>query len=284
VASEQVSAAQRRSQVTIAAQRDLLRARRPDDVPAALARAVTALGGTVVDGDQAGDEVLQLDLGLGIRPPCVAWADPDGQARADLDAVLPGLVVDALPTARRLLALRERVDATTTDEATGALHAPATARLVARAPEGAVVVALAPDAPGQDPTAAALAAELQLRDLADAVRAELDVDERLGRLDGDALVVVLPRPDPGRAADLVTRVTSRWSRTHPRTALHHHAATVSSDQRPDLVLHEAARVLHGDGGAPATASPPGTGARAGADPDDVAGPHDDDLVGRRGRD
>jgi GGDEF domain-containing protein len=199
--------------VTLAAQRAMLRARTPDQVVAALELATSRLGGTVAPAHVAGPEALPLDLALGVRDPLLPCADPEDPARARLEQVLPGLVEDATQTVQRLWRLEEDGDPTLLDVLTGALRPAATIRLLTRATPTAVLAGIAVDTDGAvGSTLGSARADVLLRDLARYLRSELDVDERLGRLEGPALVVLLPQPEPGRADELLTRVGDRWAR------------------------------------------------------------------------
>jgi len=199
--------------VTVRTQSAILRAKRPEDVVAALERAVAELGGSLVPAHIAGDEVLHVDVGLGVRGPLLPWAPPDDPARPRLQHVLPGLVEDGQQMVHRLWRLAERSDPTLHDELTGALHPTATARLVARSRSGAVLLGVA-----LDPTGATARIHggtrmhRLLHELAVNVRSELDVDERLGRLHGLAVVAVLPRSDPDHAKTVLQRLDERWRR------------------------------------------------------------------------
>ncbi|MFA9432973.1 hypothetical protein [Egicoccus sp. AB-alg2] len=199
--------------VTVRAQRAILRAKRPEDVVAALERAVAQLGGSLVPAHIAGDEVLHMDVGLGVRGPLLPWAAPDDPARPRLEHVLPGLVEDGQQMVHRLWRLAERGDPTLHDELTGALHATATTRLITRSRAGDVLAGLVLDPDGAVARlhGGARMSSL-LHQLAVNVRSELDVDERLGRLHGLALVAVLPQSDEARAQELLTRLDQRWRR------------------------------------------------------------------------
>jgi GGDEF domain-containing protein len=200
-------------ETTVAAQRAVLRARRPDDVVAALERTVHALGGRIVPGHVTGDEVLHTDLSLGVRDPMLPWAPPDDPARAALQRVLPPLLEDARRQVHLLWARDDVGDPALRDELTGALHADATTRLVGRgAAEDTLVAFGAGGMTAVREVHGSARVEVLLRQLAGFVRSELDVDERLGRLLDPALVVVLPRAHPDRASELTARVAARWQR------------------------------------------------------------------------
>jgi DNA-binding transcriptional MerR regulator len=81
--------------------RALLRATSGADVVAALVDLVQALGGEVGSAAEQDDEVLPIDLGLGVTDPMLPRAEPFSVARLRLEAVLPGIVEDA----RRMVAL-----------------------------------------------------------------------------------------------------------------------------------------------------------------------------------
>ncbi len=143
-----------------------------------------ALGGEVVPGHVGGDEVLHLDLSLGVRDAVLPWAPPDEPARARIQRVLPGLLEDA----RRLLTCCGPARTATTRRC--ATSSPArctrrhrTARANAAAADDVLVgFALAgTDAVERGPRRQPRI-EVLLRQLARFVRSELDVDERLGRL------------------------------------------------------------------------------------------------------
>jgi GGDEF domain-containing protein len=200
-------------EATVEAQRALLRARRPEEVVRALERTVVRLGGQVVPGHVGGDEVLHLDLSLGVRDAALPWAPPGDPARDRIQRVLPGLLEDARRLVYLLWAREDREDPTLRDELTGALHPNATARLLERAAEGDVLVALEiVDADAVERAHGSSRGEVLLRQLARFVRSELDVDERLGRLAGPVVAAVLPHPDAGRAQELIDRVVLRWER------------------------------------------------------------------------
>jgi GGDEF domain-containing protein len=127
--------------------------------------------------------------------------------------VLPGLVEDAQRTVQRLWRLETEGDPTLLDPLTGALQPAATRRLVERAAAGDVLVGVAVDHDGAvAATDGRARSDVLVRDLATVVQGELDVDERLGRLEGPGVVALLPHPDADRADHLVTRVRERWSR------------------------------------------------------------------------
>jgi GGDEF domain-containing protein len=223
-------------EATVAAQRAVLRARRPDDVVAALERTVHALGGQVVPGHVSGDEVLHTDLSLGVRDPMLPWAPPDDPARAALQRVLPPLLEDARRQVHLLWAREDVGDPSFRDELTGALHANATARLVGRSATDDTVVGFGAGGMAAIQEVHGTArVEVLLRQLAGFVRSELDVDERLGRLVDPALVVVLPRAEPGRAAELTDRVAARWQRQRAvPVPLLHATATIGPDAHATL--------------------------------------------------
>jgi GGDEF domain-containing protein len=200
--------------VTVTAQRAILRARAPEQVVDALELAVSRLGGAVVPAHTGGADVLHLDIGLGVRAPLVPCAAVDDPARPRLERVLPGLVEDANQAVQRLWRLAERGgDPTLLDDLTGALHVGATRRLIERSRPEAALVGLAIDVDGAvAATHGPPRTEMLLRQLATFLRSELDVDERLGRLDGPAVVAVLPRPEPARAEELSARTRARWER------------------------------------------------------------------------
>jgi GGDEF domain-containing protein len=200
-------------EATVEAQRALLRARRPEEVVRALERTVIRLGGQVVPGHVGGDEVLHLDLALGVRDAVLPWAPPGDPARDRIQRVLPGLLEDARRLVYLLWSREDREDPTLRDELTGGLHRSATVRLLERASESDVLVVLeVADADAVERAHGASRVEVLLRQLARFVRSELDVDERLGRLDGPTVAVVLPHPSPDRAQELVDRVALRWER------------------------------------------------------------------------
>ncbi|MFA9443987.1 hypothetical protein [Egicoccus sp. AB-alg6-2] len=222
---------------TVQAQRDILRARRPEDVVAALERAVTRLGGDLVRAHVAGGEALHVDIGLGVRGPLLPCAAPDDPARSHLEHVLPGLVEDGQRMVQRLWRLAERDDPTLHDDLTGALHATATTRLIGRSAPGTALVGF-----GLDPSGAVErlhgTARLHhlLHQLAMSVRSELDVDERVGRLHGLAVVAVLPRPEGDHARVLRRRLEDRWRRRPDATGIALRAAvTVTGDEPIDAL-------------------------------------------------
>ena len=81
--------------------RGLLRATSAAAAVAALVDLVEALGGEVGPAAEQTDDVLPIDLGLGVTDPLLARAEPFSVARLRLEAVLPGIVEDA----RRMVAL-----------------------------------------------------------------------------------------------------------------------------------------------------------------------------------
>jgi GGDEF domain-containing protein len=200
-------------EVTATAQRGLLRARRPEEVVRVLERAVLALGGDVVPGHVGGDEVLHLDLALGVRDARLPWAPPDDPARQRIQRVLPGLLEDARRLIHLLWGREDRDDPTLRDELTGALHPGATARLVERArPDDVLVAFEVADTDAVERAHGHGRVDVLVRQAARFVRSELDVDERLGRLAGPIVVALLPHPGPGRAQELCDRVLDRWER------------------------------------------------------------------------
>jgi GGDEF domain-containing protein len=229
-------------EATVVAQRSLLRARRPEEVVRALERTVLDLGGEVVPGHVGGDEVLHLDLALGVRDAVLPWAPPGSPARDRIQRVLPPLLEDARRLIHLLWAREDREDPTLRDELTGGLHRNATVRLLERAAEHAQLVALeVADADAVDRTHGASRVEVLVRQLARFVRSELDVDERLGRLDGPVVAVLLPHPSDERAEELVQRVRQRWERQRV-VPVGLRTAAVRRGSDPDAALG----VLHGD--------------------------------------
>jgi GGDEF domain-containing protein len=233
-------------EATVEAQRALLRARRPEEVVRALERAVTRLGGQVVPGHVGGDEVLHLDLSLGVRDAVLPWAPPGDPARDRIQRVLPGLLEDARRLVYLLWAREDREDPTLRDELTGALHRNATVRSLERAAESDVLLALEiADADAVERAHGPSRVEVLLRQLVRFVRSELDVDERLGRLDGAVVAVLLPHPTPDRAQELVDRVALRWERQRAvpvglRTAI------VRRGADPQVALDAVAAQLRAD--------------------------------------
>lgn len=218
-------------QLTLDAQRQLLRARRPSDLVDTLRSVVHRAGATLVDGEVTGPEVLQIDIGLGIRPPALPWSPPDHPSRRVLHRLLPGLVEDATRVAHRLLEAREQADVSLRDDLTGGLSVGATARLLdkLRAGDAVVLVGLGTspaDEPDGGPSgpeafgpqgarpASSARVELELRALAEIARSELDVDEQLCRLDTRSLAIVLRHAEQDRIAVLCQRVGDRWGREH----------------------------------------------------------------------
>jgi hypothetical protein len=207
-------------EVTVEAQRRLLRARRPSDAVDALTSAVHRLGATLVDGEASGAEVLPIDVALGVRPPTLPWAPPDEPARARLQRVLPALVDDAGRIVHRLWLAREHGDTAQLDELTGTLHSGAIGRLLGKLEPGdAVLACTLPRAGTLALDGSDTQAELALRNLAELLRSELDVDERLGRLDPVTLVVAVPHADDERLEQLIDRVATRWERERPGVPL-----------------------------------------------------------------
>jgi GGDEF domain-containing protein len=233
-------------EVTVAAQRALLRARRPADVVAALERTVRALGGSVVPGNQSGDEVLHLDLSLGVREPLLPWAPPDEPARERIQRVLPGLLEDARRLVHLLWAREDLEDPSLRDELTGALHADATSRLAARSePDDTLVGFAVVGVEGIEEVHGYARVEVLLRQLAGFVRSELDVDERLGRLVGPSLVVLLRRADRDRPTELAERVGVRWERQRA-LPVPMRTATLRIGRDPSLALATLADDLRTD--------------------------------------
>jgi hypothetical protein len=207
--------------VTVEAQRGLLRARHPEQVVEALEGAVHRLGGSIVPGHLGGDDVLPLDVSLGIHAPAVPWVPANGPARAHLERVLPGLVEDARATVHRLRTLREAVgDPTDTDPVTGGLDPAATVRLVGRLGAGDALAGLAlRDADAIEAAHGRTRVEVLLHELGTLLRSELDLGDHLGRLTGPTVVGVLLRTDVGQARELVERVARRWRRQEPDVAV-----------------------------------------------------------------
>lgn len=200
-------------EATVTTQRALLRARRPDDVVAALERTVHALGGSIVPGHVAGDEVLHLDLSLGVRDPLLPWAPPGDPARDRILRVLPGLLEDARRLVHLLWAREDLEDPALRDELTGSLHLEATTRLIARAAPDDVLLAFGVAGTGAvEQVHGRARIDVLLRQLARFVRSELDVEERLGRLPGPVVAVLLPHTAADRANELADRVAGRWQR------------------------------------------------------------------------
>jgi hypothetical protein len=224
--------------VTVEAQRALLRARHPEQVVEALEGAVHRLGGSIVPGHLGGDDVLPLDVSLGVHAPAVPWVPSNGPSRAHLERVLPGLVEDARATVHRLRTLHEAVgDPTDTDPVTGGLDPAATVRLVARLGAGDALAGLAlRDADAIAATHGRTRVEVLLHELGTLLRSELDLGDHLGRLDGPALVGVLLRTDVGRARELAERVARRWQRQEPDTPARTAVAGVGADGDGELAL------------------------------------------------
>lgn len=200
-------------EATASAQRAILRARRPEDVVRALERTVHTLGAEVVPAHVGGDDVLQLDLSLGVRDATIPLAPPGEPARAHLQQVLPGLLEDARRMIHLLWAQDELGDTTLRDDLTGALHADATRRLIERGlPEDTLLGLTVADTDAVEATHGGTRVEVLLRQAARFVRSELDVDERLGRLSRTVLVVVLRGREDDRATELAARVGERWNR------------------------------------------------------------------------
>jgi hypothetical protein len=207
-------------EVTVEAQRRLLRARRPSDAVDALSAVVHRLGATLVDGEVSGAEVLPIDVALGVRPPTLPWAPPDEPARARLQRILPGLVDDAGRVVHRLWLAREHGDTAQLDELTGTLHSGAIGRLLGKLEPGDAVLACTLPREGTLALDGSVSrADLTLRNLAELLRSELDVDERLGRLDPVTLVVAVPHVDDARLEQLIERVATRWERDRPAVPL-----------------------------------------------------------------
>jgi GGDEF domain-containing protein len=230
-------------EATVTAQRALLRARRPSEIVAALERTVHMLGGSVVPGHINGDEVLHLDLSLGVRDPLLPWAPPDDPARDAIQRVLPGLLEDARRQVHLLWA-REDVDALALrDELTGALHADATARLAARGVAEDTLVGFGiSDTVAVSDVHGQARVDVLLRQLAGFIRGELDVDERLGRVSGPGLVVMLPHARRERAAELMKRVGTRWERQR-QLPVSLRTATTAIGPDPDAAIDALAREL-----------------------------------------
>lgn len=233
-------------EATVTAQRALLRARRPSEIVSALERTVHALGGSVVPGHVNGDEVLYLDLSLGVRDPLLPWAPPDDPARAAISRVLPGLLEDARRQVHLLWA-REDVDALALrDELTGSLHADATARLAARGVSEDTLVGFGiSDTVAVSDVHGQARVDVLLRQLAGFIRSELDVDERLGRVSGPGLIVMLPHARLERAAELVARVSARWERQR-QLPVSLRTATAAIGDDADATIHALARQLRID--------------------------------------
>ena len=81
--------------------RALLRASSGADAVAALVDLVEGLGGEAGPAAEQTDDVIPVDIGLGVTDPLLARAEPFSVARLRLEAVLPGIVEDA----RRMVAL-----------------------------------------------------------------------------------------------------------------------------------------------------------------------------------
>jgi GGDEF domain-containing protein len=200
-------------EVTTSAQRAVLRARRPEDVVRALERAVRALGGTLVPAHVGGEDVLPLDVTLGVTDARLPMAPVGDPARSQLQQVLPGLVEDARRMVHLLWARDELGDPTLRDDLTGALHAGATRRLVERGHAADTLVGFAVgDLDAVLDTYGRTRVDALLHQAAGFVRSELDVDERLGRLDNRTLVAVLRGDERPRADELIDRVGARWAR------------------------------------------------------------------------
>jgi GGDEF domain-containing protein len=237
-------------EATATAQRSLLRARRPEDVVRALERAVHALGGEIAPAHVGGEDVLQLDISLGVRDALVPVAPPGGQARSHLQQVLPGLLEDARRVVHLLWAQDELGDTTLRDDLTGALHADATRRLIERGrPSDTLVGFAVADTGAVEETHGRVRVDVLLRQVARFVRSELDVDERLGRLAREVLVAVLRGSEGERAAELTDRVTERWNRQRALpVALR--TAVVHRGDDPGASIRELLAAARGHDGSP----------------------------------
>jgi DNA-binding transcriptional MerR regulator len=89
------------------ATRALLRIRKPADAVDVLVELVRALGGSVVDADDAPTDALPIDLSFGERPPLLPVAEPYSVARLNLERVLPTVLDDA----RHMVLLTRRLQA-----------------------------------------------------------------------------------------------------------------------------------------------------------------------------
>jgi hypothetical protein len=236
--------------VTVEAQRALLRARHPEEAVEALEGAVHRLGGSIVPGHLGGDDVLPLDVSLGIHAPAVPWVPANGPTRGHLERVLPGLVEDARATVHRLRILREAVgDPTDTDAVTGGLDPAATVRLVGRLGPGDALVGLALRDPGAiESVHGRTRVEVLLHELCTLLRSELDLGDHVGRLRGPAVVGVLTRTDVGRAREMAERVTRRWQRQDPDASVRSAVAGVAEDGE-EALASLAAQLEPSPGGA-----------------------------------
>jgi methanogenic corrinoid protein MtbC1 len=90
------------AQVALAATRALLRTSTADDVAAVVRTAVADLGGACVPARLEPDDVLGVDVSLGLSEPVLVVADPLSVATLELRAVLPQLVEDARLALHRL--------------------------------------------------------------------------------------------------------------------------------------------------------------------------------------
>jgi hypothetical protein len=247
--------------VTVEAQRGLLRARHPEQVVEALEGAVHRLGGSIVPGHLGGDDVLPIDLSMGVRAPTVPWVPADGPSRGRLERVLPGLVEDARAAVHRLWTLREIAgDPETTDPVTGGLGAGATVRLVSRLGEGDTLVGLAlRDAAAIEATHGRTRVEVLLHRLGQLLRSELELGDHLGRLAGPAVIAVLPRTDTERAHAVAARAERRWRREEDDAALRTAVAAVDEDADGETALVALSETLAT--GPKAAPRPIGGGAR-----------------------
>jgi hypothetical protein len=237
--------------VTVEAQRALLRARHPEEVVEALEGAVHRLGGSIVPGHLGGDDVLPLDVSLGVHAPAVPWVPADGPTRGHVERVLPGLVEDARATVHRLWTLREAAgDPTQTDPVTGGLDPGATVRLVGRLGEGDALAGLAlEDANAIEATHGHTRLEVLLHQLSTLLRSELQLGDHTGRLTGPAVLAVLPRTEVGHARDVVQRTMLRWERQEPDTTLRSAVVGVDGDGEAALVSLSDQLTASASGGA-----------------------------------
>jgi hypothetical protein len=237
--------------ITVEAQRGLLRARHPEQVVEALEGAVHRLGGSIVPGHLGGDDILPIDLSMGVRAPTVPWVPADGPSRARLERVLPALVEDARAAVHRLWALQGAAgDPETLDPVTGGLDAGATVRLTTRLGSGDAMVGLAlRDATAIEGTHGRTRLEVLLHQLAELLRQELELGDHLGRLEGAAVMAVLPRTDTDRARDVATRAARRWDRQEHDVALRIAVAGVGDDGDGESALVSLADQLEASRGA-----------------------------------
>ncbi len=123
-----------------AATRALLAVESPREAVDVVLGLVTALGGTVTPARTAAADTLPLDLSFGVGEPLLAYADPAGVPRMQLEILLPTFLEDTRQVVMNLRDTAHLDGEASTDELTGLLNRRAWNRQVHRLGRGDTIV------------------------------------------------------------------------------------------------------------------------------------------------